>query len=277
MPDKMAMRYINLPDTEDCNTLTLCLKVISELAPIKFEENGSNNFMVLPLRKDLEFSIIDNTSKEFINTISVKVNDDFENYYYPKKSIYTIKDVFPLDSIHIHSAFYKSIHLIAAEIIQKNNTIALEQETIDLNEVIITDYLTRGINAKISDNSILGVHNPSGKPGSLNFRGNTFDQSLIQIDDIPIYHTGHFFGALSPYNPAFIDKIEIQRNTLPAKWGGRVGGLINMTTSTTVPDSTVYGAQANTIYGGATVKVPVIKNKLAETQARTKRFLEIWI
>lgn len=282
------LEQINIPAFQECSTLASCLNSIGELAPVTFKENGTNNFMVIPVRKDLEFSIIDSTSKESITTISVQINNGLENYYYPKKSIFTIKDVFALDSIRINSAFYKSIHLQASDLRKLGGTITLEQETINLNEVVITDYLTRGINAKVSDNSIFvdmkslgllagetdgdifnviknipGVHNPSGKPGSINFRGNTFDQSLIQIDDIPIYHTGHFFGALSPYNPEFVDEIEIQRNTLHAKWGGRVGGLINMTTSNIVPDSATYGLQTNTIFGGAAISIPLIKDKLA--------------
>ncbi|CAG2532622.1 TonB-dependent Receptor Plug Domain [Maribacter dokdonensis] len=176
----------------------------------------------------------------------------------------------------------------AMDLNELKSPLRLQHALIHLNEVQITDYLTRGVNAKISDNTfqinmeslgllagetdgdvfnvvknIPGVHTPSGKPGSLNVRGNTFDQSLIEIDDIPIYHNGHFFGAIAPYNPTTVSEIEIQRNTLSAKWGGRVGGLIHMTTKNKVPDSTSYTVQANTVYAGATAEVPLLKDKLA--------------
>lgn len=130
----------------------------------------------------------------------------------------------------------------AMDLNELKSPLRLQHALIHLNEVQITDYLTRGVNAKISDNTfqinmeslgllagetdgdvfnvvknIPGVHTPSGKPGSLNVRGNTFDQSLIEIDDIPIYHNGHFFGAIAPYNPTTVSEIEIQRNTLSAK------------------------------------------------------------
>ena len=62
-------------------------------------------------------------------------------------------------------------------------------------------------------NNIPGIHSPSGKSGNLNFRGSTYDQNLIQIDDIPIYHSGHFLGAISPYNSSVISKAII-RNVL---------------------------------------------------------------
>ena len=50
---------------------------------------------------------------------------------------------------------------------------------------------------------------------------------------------------------------------LPAKWGGRVGGLINMTTYDEIPDSTRYEISTNTLFAGATVKTKLIKDKLS--------------
>jgi len=279
---------IRVPATNDCNSLANCLESLRKLAPVDFQANGTNNYIVLPIRKDISFSIEDADTKEQLSGISVQVNSGAEEFLYPKKSKYTIRNIFPLDSIHIHSAFYKSIHLKVSQLGQLNVPLQMESLRIQLNEVQINDYLTRGINAKIGDNSfqinmkslgllagetdgdifnvlknIPGINTPSGKPGSLNFRGSTFDQSLIQIDDIPIYHNGHFYGALAPYNPTIVNHIEIQRNALSAKWGGRVGGLIHMTTNNAVPDSTEYAVQLNTVYGGATIKLPIVNEKLA--------------
>ncbi len=279
---------ILLPTASDCGSLSSCIDAIIEVVPMKFVENGENSFILIPIRNDISFTVEDAFTNELINSISFQINTGPEDFMYPKKSEYTIRNVFPLDSIHIHSAFYNSIHLKASELQKSIEPLQMERRMIELNEVQITEYLTRGINAKKGDNSfqidmrslgilagetdgdifnivknIPGINTPSGKPGSINFRGNTFDQSLIQIDDIPIYHNGHFYGALAPYNPTIVDQIEIQRNTLSAKWGGRVGGLIHMTTSNVIPDSTQYAVQLNTVYGGATVKIPLVEDKLA--------------
>ncbi|WP_430425771.1 TonB-dependent receptor plug domain-containing protein [Maribacter litoralis] len=277
-----------LPANFNCNNLSNCIAAIKENAPINFLENGPGSFMVVPIRKDVTFTVVDKDTGESIGDITVQVNKGEERFLYPIKSTYTVKNLFPLDSVHIRSAFYNTLHVKASELLNMNTPLRLEHAMIHLNEVQITDYLTRGVNTKISDNTfqinmeslgllagetdgdvfnvvknIPGVHTPSGKPGNLNFRGSTFDQSLIEIDDIPIYHNGHFYGAIAPYNPTTVSNIEIQRNTLAAKWGGRVGGLIHMTTKNKVPDSTSYTVQANMVYAGATVEIPVVKDKLA--------------
>ncbi|MEP2059651.1 MAG: TonB-dependent receptor plug domain-containing protein, partial [Maribacter litoralis] len=277
-----------LPANFNCDNLSNCIAAIKENAPINFLENGPGSFMVVPIRKDVTFTVVDKDTGESIGDITVQVKKGEERFLYPIKSTYTVKNLFPLDSVHIRSAFYNTLHVKASELLNLNTPLRLEHAMIHLNEVQITDYLTRGVNTKISDNTfqinmeslgllagetdgdvfnvvknIPGVHTPSGKPGNLNFRGSTFDQSLIEIDDIPIYHNGHFYGAIAPYNPTTVSNIEIQRNTLAAKWGGRVGGLIHMTTKNKVPDSTSYTVQANMVYAGATVEIPVVKDKLA--------------
>lgn len=282
------LEQVLLPSNFDCVNLTDCLNAIQEVAPITFTGNGINSYLIVPVRKDVSFTVEDVATSELLGDITVRVNNGKERFLYPVKSNFTIKNLFPLDSVHIRSAFYNTVHLTASELLALKTPLRLAHEIIHLNEVQITDYLTKGVNAKISDNTfqinmkalgllagetdgdvfnvvknIPGVHTPSGKPGSLNLRGNTFDQSLIEIDDIPIYHNGHFYGAIAPFNPTTVSKIEIQRNTLAAKWGGRVGGLIHMTTNNTVPDSTLYEVQANTVYAGATAQIPLVKDKLA--------------
>ncbi|WP_405414598.1 TonB-dependent receptor plug domain-containing protein [Maribacter sp. Asnod1-A12] len=271
-----------------CEKLTECLNIIQQEAHIEFLADTDSSYMIVPIRTDISFSISDNETTEPITDIRVQVNNDEQRLLIAKQSIFTLDDIFPLDSIFISAAFYKTISIKAKDLESLNASLKMEHSMIHLNEVFITDYLTKGINAKISNNTIQidmnslgllagdtdgdiynviknipGVHTPSGKPGSLNFRGSTFDQSLIQIDDIPIYHNGHFYGVLAPYNPSMVDKIDIQRNTLSAKWGGRVGGLIDMTTGGKVPDSTTYEVQVNSVYGGATIKAPIVKNRLA--------------
>ncbi len=278
---------ILVPDLDICSTIASCLEDISKTTPVRFEADGASSYLILPERKEVSFKVVDSDTQESLPSLRYRINEHAEQYLYPNGSTYTIQDLFPLDSIRIVSEFYKSIHLSIADLQKMQTPIQLERDEIFLTEVLINGYLTQGIDTKLSDHTlqinmkslgllagetdgdtfnilknIPGIHTPSSKPGSFNFRGSTFDQTLIQIDDIPIYHNGHFFGAMSPYNPSVVDHIEIQRSTLAAKWGGRVGGLINITTSNQVADSTTYTIVANTLHAGVTLTSSIIKDKL---------------
>ncbi len=279
---------IFLKEDFSCETIKECIQKIQEQVPITFKNNSTNSYLILPNRKNINLKVSD--AEEVLKDIfslEYQVNNQPKQKVYIKNGTFMLPNIFPLDSIHIHANTYQSIH-IKAEDLLKINRLDFSKKIFQLNEVVINSYLIQGINSKISDQSlqintaslgllagetdgdifnvlknIPGIHTPSGKPGNLNLRGNTFDQNLLQIDDIPIYHSGHFLGAISPYNPSAISNIEVQRNALPAKWGGSVGGLINMTTYNKIPEDTSYELSTNMLFAGATVKTKLIEDKLA--------------
>jgi len=278
---------ILLENDFDCESISVCLEMIQEQVPISFKNNNGNNYMLIPKRATISFKVIDNETNENISALEYQINAKSRQGIIAENGVFTLENVFPLDSITLHSYFYKPVTLLAKDL-QENQNIVLKNRQFSLNEVVLSGYLTKGIKSKVSDhslqinteslgllagetdgdifnvlNNIPGVHTPSGKAGNLNFRGNTYDQNLVQIDDIPIYHSGHFLGAISPYNTSIITNVEVQRNMLPVKWGGRVGGLINMTTYDEIPDSTSYEVLANTLFAGATIKSKLIEDKLS--------------
>ncbi len=270
-----------------CPDLQVCLDMVSSVVPIIFEESGNDNYLILPVRRTAQFKVLDKESNESIAVILAKINDDKGFYVLPENDLISISDLFWTDSVEISSTFYSPLKIQAHGLFASNPEVRLAPEPILLGEVVIKDYLTEGIDVNLSDHSMRvsmndmsllagetdgdilnllkslpGIRTPDGKPGNLNFRGSTFDQTMILYDNVPIYHTGHYFGAISPYNSSAVSDIEIHRNTPPAKWGGRVGGIIRMETSTPNIDSAEYELAANTVYAGAGFAAPIVKNKL---------------
>ena len=86
--------------------------------------------MVVPIRKDVTFTVVDKDTGESIGDITVQVNKGEERFLYPIKSTYTVKNLFPLDSVHIRSAFYNTLHVKASEILNFNTPFPLEHEMI---------------------------------------------------------------------------------------------------------------------------------------------------
>ncbi|MUU77092.1 TonB-dependent receptor plug domain-containing protein [Winogradskyella endarachnes] len=271
----------------NCETIEACLSIIQQRIPVSFDTKDTINFMVIPERSTISFNVIEEESNETVSELIYQINQSKRLNIKAQNGVFTLKDVFPLDSIHIYSGFHKDIHIQAKDL-KSAKTLKFYKEQFHLDGVILKSYLTEGIDAKISNhilqidtetlgllagetdgdifnvlNSIPGIHSPSGKSGNLNFRGSTYDQNLIQIDDIPIYHSGHFLGAISPYNSSVITNVDVQRNTLPAKYGGRVGGLIDMVTTNKILDSTRYEVAVNTLFSGATIKTKLIEDKLS--------------
>ena len=262
--------------------LSATLSYISEQLPISFDETDAGNYSLVPVRKPLNFQVLDANDQVPIDLVYVTVNRKKQVYLIPQNGMYQLANSFPSDSLEIRTSFYTPIHTTAGSIVRDNGLVMLRQDTVNLGEVTVLSYLTSGVNSFLGDHhlevnmselgliagetdgdifqvlqAIPGIRSPNGKPGSLNFRGSPFSQNLTLFDNIPIYHTGHFFGTFSPYNPGMVDRMAVYRGVLPSRYGGRVGGLIEVQTSDQVPDSTQVGVVLNTVMGGLEVKARV--------------------
>ena len=124
------------------------------------------------------------------------------------------------------------------------------------NLVVVTDYLTQGIDLANqgfgtsvqpaalpalpgqvepdvlqSLQFLPGVSSPDGSVANIHVRGSTPDQNLVMWEDIPIYHTAHYFGSISAFNPFVVDNINVFRGGFDADYGGRIAGIIDMKTN----------------------------------------------
>ncbi|MDR1343408.1 MAG: TonB-dependent receptor [Prevotellaceae bacterium] len=70
----------------------------------------------------------------------------------------------------------------------------------------------------------------SGGEGSsgLYVRGGGPDQNLILLDGVPVYNASHLFGFFSVFNADAINNIELLKGGFPARHGGRVSSVIDI-------------------------------------------------
>jgi outer membrane cobalamin receptor len=70
----------------------------------------------------------------------------------------------------------------------------------------------------------------SGHEGSagLYVRGGTPDQNLILLDEVPVYNAMHLGGFFSVFNPAALKKAELYKSAFPARYGGRLSSIIDL-------------------------------------------------
>lgn len=182
--------------------------------------------------------------------------------------------VHPADQMSVFSQGYKTVSISVKDLFNQTSIeISLGLPTKRLNTVVVEDYLTKGINLMpsrqqiqidVNDLPLLpgetdgdifasvaalpGISNPDGRAGNLLIRGSETDQTLILFDNIPIYHRGHYYGTISPYNPKIIDDVEVYRSGFHPRLGDRVGGAI-VINSDAAQDASKFGVGANTLFG----------------------------
>ncbi|PZD77578.1 TonB-dependent siderophore receptor [Mesonia sp. K7] len=162
-----------------------------------------------------------------------------------------------------------------------------------LNEIVITNYLARGISKKDrgvfeinyknfgilpgliepdalqSLQALPGVESVNEKISDLNIRGGSSDQNMLIWDGIRMYQYGHFLGLISAINPYLTKNTMLIKNGTNPTYGNSVSSVILLNTEDEINQgfSAETGVNYLSIYGLA--DVPVSKNFSVITAART--------
>lgn len=167
--------------------------------------------------------------------------------------------------------------------------------------VVVKDYLTDGID--LADNGLStnirparlgnlpgqaepdvlktiqflpGISSPDDASSSIYIRGGTPDQNLILWEDIPIYHTAHYFGLISAFNPYILDEVQVYRSGFGAQYGGRTAGIIDLKTNDYKQPTPAFGAGINPTMGYIFGKIPLKKEQASAIFSMRHSITKIW-
>ena len=162
-----------------------------------------------------------------------------------------------------------------------------------LEEVVITNYLTKGIsktnngaiqvNTKAFDNlpgliepdvlqiiqNLPGVISVDERISNINVRGGTNDQNLIIYEGIRMYQTGHFFGLISAFNPYLSKGVRVSKNGTSALYGDGVSSTILINDCDVIDNTFDAGFGSNLLSVDGFAKIPF--SKKTELQLAVRR------
>lgn len=121
-----------------------------------------------------------------------------------------------------------------------------------------------------------GISTADESASNLNIRGGTSDQNLLLWDDIPIYHSGHFFGFYSAVNPYVAQSMDVYRGSFGAEYGGRISGVIDIKGKPTAGGKARYGAGMNLLDLHGYAEIP-LKPKRSSLLLAVRRSYTDWI
>ena len=105
-----------------------------------------------------------------------------------------------------------------------------------------------------------GINATNETTAGLRVRGSSPDQNLIYFDGFSIYHTDHFLGIFSAFNANAIKDIQVYKGGFPAKFGGRVSSVIDITGKAGDQYKPRVGMGANMVSGNMIVELPFKNN-----------------
>jgi len=102
-----------------------------------------------------------------------------------------------------------------------------------------------------------GISGTNESSSGLYVRGGTPDQNLVLLDGMTVYNVDHFFGFFSAFNADAVKDIQVFKGGYPAKYGGRVSSVVDLTGKTGDPNNFHMSGGINLLNAHASVEVPL--------------------
>jgi hypothetical protein len=107
-----------------------------------------------------------------------------------------------------------------------------------------------------------GVTSVGEAANGVNIRGGTTDQTLILLDDTPIFNPTHMFGLFSAFPPDGVGGLDLYKANAPARFGGRAAAVMDV--SIQQPSLTKFSMNGGIglVSNRLTLNTPLVKDRL---------------
>lgn len=102
-----------------------------------------------------------------------------------------------------------------------------------------------------------GIYSANETVSNINIRGGTNDQSLVLLDEVKLYQTGHFFGLISTFNSHLIENTKVIKSGTSTSYGEGVSGIIELQLQDSLVNQFEAEAGLNMLSADAIVKIPL--------------------
>ena len=106
-----------------------------------------------------------------------------------------------------------------------------------------------------------GVKSSGEVSSGFNVRGGATDQNLILYNDGTIYMPTHMFGLFSAFNPDIVDNMELYKSGIPAKYGGRISSVLDISTKDGNKKKFQGAASIGLLTSRLSLEAPLFKGK----------------
>ena len=236
--------------------------------------------------------LVDNEDQVSLVGATVQVDDRF---IVSNDDGFFVLNKVPQNSIVlIRMLGYESYNFIAEAAGQNNPclTVPLTPDATRLQEVMVRNYITSGIDEQLNGSFIVNVDNLGILPGltepdvlqtiqalpgiqsinetvsHINVRGGTNDQNLVLWDGIKMYQTGHFFGLISAFNPYLNKEVTLIKNGTSAVLNDGVSSIIDIRSDNELSQKFTGGAGINMINADLFLKIPVTRKLTMQVSGR---------
>ena len=150
----------------------------------------------------------------------------------------------------------------ASQMAKKVENVSLGVEILSIKGIKKIPVMMGEVDVLRSIQTLPGVSSVGEGANGVNIRGASVDQSLIYVDNTPIFNPTHMFGLFSVFSADAIQDVELYKGGIPAKYGGRTASVMNIKMIDPQSEKVKINGGVGIISNRLTVEAPLIKNKL---------------
>lgn len=122
-----------------------------------------------------------------------------------------------------------------------------------------------------------GVQSASEGTSGIYVRGGGPDQNIILLDEASVYNASHLLGFFSIFNGDAIKSVELIKGGFPARYGGRLSSVIDITMKDGNKESYHVEGGIGVIASNLTVEGPIQKNKSSFMISGRTTYLDLFM
>ena len=290
--DKKSVRfnYINedvktlvLTEIEEDKTLSFILKQISFQLPIEFEFVDNENIIVKRLSQYYCIKVLAADSNQLLDEVYLQTDADIIGKTYKNGTLFLSEK--PISKrIKIFKQGYATKEINVQNLQPNDCKIIKLVQKIDLEEIKLTGYLTKGLNlnsdlslslnpkdfdilAGLTQADVLqtllfvpGVVSLDERVSNISVRGGTHDQNLFLWNGARLYQTGHFFGMISALNPSIAHQVDIYKNGSSAFFTEGLSSVVDISSTAEERNKSDFEIFANFLETAAKADIAINDN-----------------
>ncbi|MDR1763557.1 MAG: TonB-dependent receptor [Dysgonamonadaceae bacterium] len=155
---------------------------------------------------------------------------------YESQKIRINRDTPPVVNIKLHTNLLLK-EVVVSSLRKDRNVTALTMgtERMSMEEIRLLPAIMGETDILKTLQLLPGVQSVSESSNGFSVRGGSPDQNLILLDNSTVYNPSHQMGFFSAFNSDFMQGIELYKGHFPARQGGRLSSLLEVSTKNDIP------------------------------------------
>jgi outer membrane cobalamin receptor len=171
---------------------------------------------------------------------------------------------------------------ILQQVIITNNSAYNKVRSSQMGEELVSAMEAKNLPAILGEVDIVkilqlkpGVKNAGEGLAGFYVRGGGADQNLVTLDGVPIYNANHLLGLFSIFNNDAIQDVRLYKSAYPAKYGGRLSSVLDVTSRPASMDSFSIRGGVGLLSSRLSVESPIKKGKSSIVISARRTYLDL--